>query len=168
MNFRMLRKDLRRKKSINLILLVFIFLSTMFIAGSLNNFAVIMNGVENFMKQAGVKDFLIVTMGESPGELSENDRAIEEFLENQEQVKDFTVDDSLFLSKNQVKRKDGKKTSMDSTGILNSFPMKQQKFFDKGNQEIASVERGAIYLSQRMAKDNKLETGDAVVIFTGT
>ena len=75
MNFRMLRKDLRRKKSINLILLVFIFLSTMFIAGSLNNFAVIMNGVENFMKQAGVKDFLIVTMGESPGELSENDRA---------------------------------------------------------------------------------------------
>lgn len=164
MNFRMLRKDLRRKKSINLILLVFIFLSTMFIAGSLNNFAVIMNGVENFMKQAGVKDFLIVTMGESPGELSENDRAIEEFLENQEQVKDFTVDDSLFLSKNQVKRKDGKKTSMDSTGILNSFPMKQQKFFDKGNQEIASVERGAIYLSQRMAKDNKLETGDAVVI----
>ena len=38
MNVRMLKKDLRRKKSINLILLVFIFLSTMFIAGSLNNF----------------------------------------------------------------------------------------------------------------------------------
>lgn len=64
MYFRILRKDLKRKKSINLILLIFIFLSTMFIAGSLNNFAVILNGVENFMNQSGIGDFLIVTMGE--------------------------------------------------------------------------------------------------------
>ena len=80
MYFRILRKDLKRKKSINLILLIFIFLSTMFIAGSLNNFAVILNGVENFMNQSGIGDFLIVTMGGSSGELSENDREIEEFL----------------------------------------------------------------------------------------
>lgn len=164
MNFRMLKKDLRRKKSINLILLVFIFLSTMFIAGSLNNFAVIMNGVENFMVQAGIKDFLIVTMGESTGEPSENDRAIVEFLEDQKQVEDFTIDDILFLSENQVKMKNGKKVVMDSSGILNSFPMKQQKFFDKENQEITSMERGTIYLCQRMAKENKLETGDVLVV----
>lgn len=91
MYFRILRKDLKRKKSINLILLIFIFLSTMFIAGSLNNFAVILNGVENFMNQSGIGDFLIVTMGGSSGELSENDREIEEFLKNQAQVEDYTA-----------------------------------------------------------------------------
>ncbi len=87
MNFRILKKDLKRKKSINLILLIFIFLSTMFIAGSLNNFAVIMNGVENFMEMSGIGDFLILTMGGGSGELSDNDRAIEEFLENHEMSK---------------------------------------------------------------------------------
>ena len=95
MNVRMLKKDLRRKKSINLILLVFIFLSTMFIAGSLNNFTVIMNGVEHFMEQSGIGDFLIVTKGGGPDELSENDKDIEEFLESQEQVERFTVFDLI-------------------------------------------------------------------------
>ena len=63
MNLRIVKKDLKRKKSIHLILLVFIFLSTMFISGSLNNFTVILNGVEYFMEQAGLADFLVVTMG---------------------------------------------------------------------------------------------------------
>lgn len=47
MNIRLLKKDLRRKKSINLILLVFISLSVTFVAGSLNNFSVIQNGLDD-------------------------------------------------------------------------------------------------------------------------
>ena len=62
MNFRILKRDLKRKRSINVILLVFIFLSTMFIAGSLNNFAVVTTGVDYFLEQSGIGDFLIVTM----------------------------------------------------------------------------------------------------------
>ena len=112
MNVRMLKKDLRRKKSINLILLVFIFLSTMFIAGSLNNFTVIMNGVEHFMEQSRIRDFLIVTKGGGPDELSENDKDIEEFLENQGQVEHFTVDEELFFSDNQLKVENGKKATL--------------------------------------------------------
>ena len=125
MYFRLLRKDLKRKKSINLILLVFIFLSTMFIAGSLNNFAVILNGVENFMDQSGIGDFLIVTMGGAPGELSENDRKIEEFLKNQEQVEQYTTDEILFFTKNQLELGNGKTAVLDNTAILNSFVLRQ-------------------------------------------
>ena len=126
MYFRILRKDLKRKKSINLILLIFIFLSTMFIAGSLNNFAVILNGVENFMNQSGIGDFLIVTMGGSSGELSENDREIEEFLKNQAQVEDYTADENLFFSKNQLKPGNGKTAVLDNMAILNPFDIRQQ------------------------------------------
>lgn len=162
MNFRILKKDLKRKKSINLILLIFIFLSTMFIAGSLNNFAVIMNGVENFMEMSGIGDFLILTMGGGSGELSDNDRAIEEFLENQEQVEDFTIDEHLFFS--EIKMKNNKEVTIGSTGILNSFDAKQQKFYDKENQEIIKMENGTIYLSQKMAKKNDLKIGDVLNI----
>lgn len=164
MNFRILRKDLKRKKSINLILLVFIFLSAMFIAGSLNNFTVIMNGVEHFMEQSEIGDFLIVTMGGSPGELSENDRTIEQFLENQEQVENFTIDDNLFLSESQLKGKNGKKITLSSPVMLNHSEISQQKFFDRENREITRMEEGTIYLGQRMAAENKLKNGDMVTV----
>lgn len=127
MYFRILRKDLKRKKSIHLILLAFIFLSTMFIAGSLNNFAVILNGVENFMDQSGLGDFLIVTLGGSKEELSENDKDIEEFLKDQEQEINYTVDDQLFFTENQLKTEDGEKVVLGGTSILNSFDIRQDR-----------------------------------------
>ena len=164
MYFRILRKDLKRKKSINLILLIFIFLSTMFIAGSLNNFAVILNGVENFMNQSGIGDFLIVTMGGSSGELSENDREIEEFLKNQAQVEDYTADENLFFSKNQLKPGNGKTAVLDNMAILNPFDIRQQKFYDKENREITGMQDGMIYIGQRLAEKNHLNPGDQLKI----
>ncbi len=163
MYFRILRKDLKRKKSINLILLVFIFLSTMFIAGSLNNFAVILNGVENFMNQSGIGDFLIVTMS-GTGELSENDKKIEELLNKQEQVERYTEDESLFFTKNQLRIENGKTVVLDNTAILNSFDIHQQKFYDKENCEITRMKNGMIYISQRLAEKNHLNTGDKLKI----
>ena len=53
MTFRILKKNLSRKKSINLILLLFIFLSVTFIAGSLNNFSIIQSGIDNFTDMIG-------------------------------------------------------------------------------------------------------------------
>ena len=164
MNVRMLKKDLRRKKSINLILLVFIFLSTMFIAGSLNNFTVIMNGVEHFMEQSRIRDFLIVTKGGGPDELSENDKDIEEFLENQGQVEHFTVDEELFFSDNQLKVENGKKATLLNPAMISSFDIGQQKFYDGENREITQMQDGAIYLGQRIASENGLEPGDWVSI----
>lgn len=163
MYFRILRRDLKRKKSIHLILLAFIFLATMFIAGSLNNFAVILNGVENFMDQSELGDFMIATLGGSK-ELSENDKSIEEFLKHQEQVINYTADEHLFFTKNQLKTEDGKKAILDNTAILSAFDIRQQKFYDKGNQEITHMEDGMIYVSQRLAEKNNLNMGDKLRI----
>ena len=58
----------------NLILLIFIFLATTFIAGSLNNLLVVMNGTDYFMKESGISDFIFVTMGGSKDDLSEDNR----------------------------------------------------------------------------------------------
>lgn len=46
MNFKILRKDLKRKKSMNLILLLFVMLATTFIAASLNNLKIVTNGLD--------------------------------------------------------------------------------------------------------------------------
>lgn len=55
MNFKILKKDLKRKKSMNLILLIFIFLAMTFIAGSLNNLAVVTNGMEGEIMASIIK-----------------------------------------------------------------------------------------------------------------
>lgn len=166
MYFRILKKDLRRKKSINLILLVFIFLSTMFIAGSLNNFSVIIHGVDDFMERAGVADFLIVTMEGSSEDISQNDKNIEEFLKEQENVTGYVVDDNLFLTENQVKGGKNEKITLSSSVMISSFDIKGQKFFDKDNQEITRMEDGTIYVSHRMMADNHLRSGDRLTIHT--
>ncbi len=166
MNFRILKRDFRRKKSINFILLVFIFLSTMFIAGSLNNFAVVTRGVDYFLEQAGIGDFLIVTMGGEPASLSENDKGIEDFLGRQEQVERFSIDENMFVSENQIKLENGEKADIGSTAVINCLDIKQQKFYNEKNQEITKMQDGTIYLGQRIASKGQIEAGDLLTIHT--
>lgn len=57
MFFNILKKDLKRKKSINAILLTFIALSAAFIASSVNNLSAILNAVEYFGNQSVLADY---------------------------------------------------------------------------------------------------------------
>ena len=74
----------------NFILLIFIFLATMFIAGSINNMQVILKGMENFAKKSNVSDFVIFSMEDSGEGAIDNRTKIEEFLETQKEVKRYT------------------------------------------------------------------------------
>ena len=166
MNIRILKKDLKRKKTNNLILLLFIFLSATFIASSLNNFSVIQNGVDEFIEQSELADFLILTMGGSFDELSENDQNIESFLKDHAQVKSFTMNDQLYLTSNQTELRSGKHLEMASTMVLSSLQMQGQKFFTENNQELTKIEEGKMYLGRQTMLENNLEAGDKLTIFT--
>ena len=58
MFFRILKKDLQRKKTMNLILLIFIVLATMFVASGTNNVVTVMNGTDYYLDKAGIGDFM--------------------------------------------------------------------------------------------------------------
>ncbi len=166
MNLKILKKDLKRKKSMNLILLIFIFLATTFIAGSLNNLLVVMNGTDYFMKESGISDFIFVTMGGSKDDLSEDDKKAEAFLKESDSVESYTVDDMLYLSKNQLSKGKNGKFELDNTAILSSFHIAQQKFFDTGNHQITDMEDGTIYLKRHTMQSNGLKPGDIIYIHT--
>ena len=63
MIWRILKKDLRRKRVINFIILVFVTLSTMFAASSVNNIITVTNGLGNYFEKAGMSDYFIATQG---------------------------------------------------------------------------------------------------------
>ena len=53
MLFRILKKDLKRKKVMNAILLCFILLATMFVASGISNVVSVMNGTDSYLDKAG-------------------------------------------------------------------------------------------------------------------
>lgn len=163
MYFKILKKDLKRKKSMHLILLIFVLLATMFISSSLNNLFVATSGTEYFFEQAGLTDYLILTMRGSYDGDDSNEKAIQEFLEAQKSVDTYTVDPCMYLAKTNIEFKDKREINQ-STMIFSSYQIKQQKFFDADNREITKVEDGTIYLPSIFMKENEVAVGEKIII----
>lgn len=164
---KILKKDLKRKKSMNFILLLFIFLATTFIATSLNNLSVVMNGVNYFMEISGVQDYLIITMGGGTDGSSQNEQNMEEFLDQQKDVEDYDVDEILYLADYHLEPDSGKEFESHSTNSISCYKIRQQKFFDEKNREITQMKSGTIYLSRKAFEENDLQAGDRISIHAG-
>lgn len=166
MNLNILKKDLKHKKSMNLILLIFIFLATTLIAGSINNFIVGMKGTDYFMEKAGISDYILVTRGGSPENISDGDRKAEAFLKESKNVTEYVIDDILYLSKGNLETDKSENYDLNNTAIVSSCQIAQQNFFDEENHLITDMDEGTIYLNRTSMKDNDLEPGDMLYIYT--
>ena len=65
MYLNILKKDLKRKKAMNIILLVFIILATMFVSSSVNNILSVTSALDNYFEMAEAPDFLAITMNKN-------------------------------------------------------------------------------------------------------
>lgn len=166
MYFKILKKDLKRKKSMHLILLIFVIMAVTFISSSLNNLLIVTSGTEYFFQQAGLGDYLFVTMRGSYNGDDSNEKVIENFLKEQKSVDSYTVDPCMYLDQANISFTDNRELSQSSTMIFSSYRVKQQKFFDKDNQEITKVEDGTIYVPSMFMKKNQVAVGEKLVIST--
>lgn len=57
MYFNILKRDLRRKKTMNIILLVFIMLAAMFVSSSVNNIISVTSALDNYFEMADAPDY---------------------------------------------------------------------------------------------------------------
>ena len=65
MYLNILKKDLKRKKAMNIILLLFIILATMFVSSSVNNIINVTTALDSYFEMANVPDYMIMTMNKS-------------------------------------------------------------------------------------------------------
>ena len=56
-----LKKDLKRKKTMNVILLIFVILAATFIASSANNLITVNGALDNFFEKANTPDYWFAT-----------------------------------------------------------------------------------------------------------
>lgn len=157
MFFRILKLDLKKKKIMNTLLLMFIVLASIFSASGLNNIATIMNGTDYYFDKAGVGDYAIVASRSSN---------VEEILKNAESVKSYKSEPGIIGMRNNIK-KDGEKLEMNSNLIFQAIEDSSIKFFDKEDKEITSVKKGEVYVAGKCLEKNNLSVGDTLTVDLG-
>ncbi|HBI61259.1 MAG TPA: hypothetical protein DDY31_08625, partial [Lachnospiraceae bacterium] len=95
MVLQILKKDLRRKKTMNVILLIFIILAATFIASSANNMLSVTTALDNFFEKAEVPDYWFCTTDEKEA------RRFERFA--QEKQYDFRWQELIQIDSNNIK-----------------------------------------------------------------
>ena len=162
MYLRILKKDLIRKKTMNIILLIFIVLAATFISSSVNNLFAITTAMESYFEKAGISDFLIITIKDE-----KNDSEIAHFLNENSNVENWGEDEVLYVIDSNIKLQNDKSFSMLSISMISSFQINQQKFFDSNNNEITQINDNEIYMPFYLMEKNDLKSGDLITITGG-
>ncbi len=151
MYLRILKKDLKRKKTMNIILLIFVILAATFIASSANNLFTISSAVDNFFKKANVPDYWFA---------STNNADIEKFEElAQKNNYNYYISRLIQIEPKNVLVEDKK---LEYSNTLTLSTLGGIKIFDKNNKEITKINDGEIYVTNvmfQMSENNFYEGG---------
>lgn len=156
MYFNILKRDIKRKKTMNVILLLFTVLASMFVSSGISNVVTVMNGTDYFLDKAGIGDYMIFTQS--------GDGGVTKILDESQNVESYKMEDCLWLCKDDLKIS-GKEVEMkSSTVVLEGFSDSAITYFKSNNEELKSVKRGEIYVTAGLLKKNNVSVGDELRI----
>lgn len=163
--FEILKKDLMKQKSVNIILFLFITLSTIFLASSVSNIRVVINGLKMYMDYANVSDVMVVLGGEDEKE------EFEDWLKSCGVVTEYAYEQLC-----QVKADDivpvkaggsqGQANPFEAAGAslyLGYTGGKYAKPLDNEGNDLA-LDPGEVALSPGLMERNGLQIGDTLQI----
>lgn len=151
MFIQILKKDLKRKKGMNLILFLLLIISSIFLAGGVNNLLLTMNAIDYFFKEANVSDFYIKTKGQR-----ENEIRIEKWMEEMEA--EGLIENVEKYPYLMIEKEDN---SFDGPLYLCKIRKEQNLIFDTDNQ-LVDLKPGEIVISVSQAEQKGIEPGDEI------
>ena len=151
MIFNILKKDLKRKKTMNIILLLFIILATMFVSSGLGNIISVVNGTEYYLEKADIGDYVIITQRDVSN--------LFEILDNEPAVNSYKYENVIFGSKGDLKSGD-KKLEIKNTLIIQSIDDAKINYYDKNNEIINDIPRGCVYVSGKFFEKNEMNKNE--------
>ena len=157
MYLRMLRKDLKRNRVMNIILLVFIIIASMFVSSSASNIIQVMDSQSAFFRMAGLQDFFIMTKGADV-------EASVEAMEGFENLESFDYERIIFISSDNVS---GDYLKAADGLALYSFDERSIVYFDEADRPIDSVAPGELLLPCKLREKDKDHTGEKVTVTLG-
>lgn len=154
MFWRILKKDLKRKKTMNIILLLFIILCSMFAAASVNNIIAVTNGLDYYFEKAGMADYYILTRD------TDGKDAVSEILDQSKNVLDYRAERAIYASCDSYKTSSGKLMDFSNISVICDISAAKLNFFDENNNTINDIEKGKVYLTGSIPKRDGVEVGD--------
>ena len=161
MIFDILKRDLKRKKTMNIIILLFVILSVMFISSSVNNLISITGSLDSFFDKAGVSDY--VTFERNGGSVM-----VKDAVKNAEGIQQFKQEECIFLSSREfIGHKSLLENQNATSSIISCLSHKIENYFDSNNNEIIHVNDGETYIRQSDLDNSGAKVGDSVKLTVG-
>lgn len=86
-----LKKDIKRKKTMNIILLLFTILATVFVASGISNVINVVNGTEYFLDKAGIGDYVVITQDKNSN--------VKEIIEKSEDIESSRSEECIWTAR---------------------------------------------------------------------
>ena len=153
MYLNILKRDLKRKKTMNIILLLFTILASLFVSSGLSNVVTIMNGTDYFLDKAGVGDYMVLTQ--------KGDGGVEKIVSNSECVSSYKKENCFWGTVSDITINDQKVTLKNSTIVIQEFDRGGINFYKPDNTELTEVKAGEVYISVGVLEKCNAKVGDS-------
>ena len=159
MFFRILKRDLRRKRTMNIIILLFVILATMFVASSVNNILTVINGLDYYFDRAGLNhDYFILFR------LGDRSASLDDILAAEPSVTNYYTEPLIMVSNSNFATEEEKALDFTNTGFILSLENAQLNYFTGDNNVITEVNEGEVYITGPLMENSGLEPGDTIVL----
>lgn len=160
MYLQILKKDLKRKKAMNVILLVFIILASMFVSSGANNIISVTTALDDYLEMADAPDYLAATMNKS-GAVDAS-----RILNSSDSIERFGREKILYMESDNIAFENESETTSASSFLQSDEDMSMNYILDDGSI-LKSVKNGEFYMTAGIAEDMGLEIGDKMTVKLG-
>ena len=160
MFWRILKKDLKRKRAMNVILLVFIILASMFMSSGVSNIITVTTALDSYFEMADVPDYF--TMSENKSEHKD----ICGTLENASAIDEFRIEEFVSMSQSNITRvgEPLNASNLSQKLVLQSDRDMGINYFLDDESILKSVPKGEIYATRFIEKNMGIKAGDKITV----
>jgi putative ABC transport system permease protein len=151
-----LKKDLKRKKTMNIILFLFIVLATMFVSSSVNNILSVTTALNDYFEMADAPDYLVITMNKNCAV------DIDETVNSASAVERYAEEKILFLLPENFIFKNQDINILGGTNMVQSDI--SMNYFLSDGTVLEKVKQGELYITEGKADALGVEIGDKLTI----
>lgn len=160
-----LKKDLQKRKGVNIILFIFIMVATLLFASSVHNILIVTGGIDYYMDYAKVADIQVILNGQM------EKKKLKNWLNQQSDVEEYTHEKILEVSEKEISiNRDHKPSGYDAGGVslyLGTANAENCIPYDVDGRKIQLEENQCALTGSAMDK-NKLEIGDKISFHVGS
>lgn len=162
MFLKILKKDLKRKKAMNIVLFLFMITASMLIASSVNLLYTSTTALEHFKVLSKTSDNIIITLSDP-----ESDKMMEEWIDKCNKIKEVSKYDMLLITEDKITLPSQyKKLGEEATLSLAKVPEKSNLIFSEQNKEVM-LNPGEVAIPKKIKDSTGLKIGDKIKIKIG-